>query len=607
MSFDIEKIMKGTKANPESTGFIIRDKMLNDADPKLVEKMKKSINEQFGNVSAYTPNWNVISEEEFKNKTLNVFHSVANALRNTLGPFGSTTIIEKYGEMHITKDGWQVLKSIHFDNSIENNILMMLLRISQQVVLKVGDGSTSSVIAANAILNRLNASEKLKTIRPRDLMTELTKCVNKVSSELLKNATPINKETYNEIYKIAYIATNGDHEISSMIKDIYIKTNNPAIEFVESKTDKTEYEVIDGYRGNITYIDGIFATDDSMNCVVKKPMFLMFDYKIDMETLPMIQAALGKSVDADRRLIVVAPAYDQRLLEWIKIQTTTEMRANHGMSYAVYTRVSLVNNVAQSLYNDFAVMTGGEIIREQFIENETILADIPTMYMGECDYATIGAKTTFISGFYNRNEEMYKKVYNDAVAQYKSTEEDYMNRGLIDTRLNEMKQRVSKLTGSAGIIRVGGYTTLEKRANFDLVEDAIKACESAYVYGYNIGGSMVIPWTIHNGIYSPSESQTPDIEVEIMNIIYDAFIDVFKTIYANKYKNIDNTDVEEIITTLVTSPTPVAYNIIDESITDDIINSCITDIEILKASISIVSLLISSNQYVSINMTSGNA
>jgi len=600
MSFDLNKLM-GKDKGPESTGFVIQDKMFDDVDPSFVTKMKNEVNKQFGTCKYETPNWNVISEADFKCRILNVFHSVADALRNTLGPYGSTTIIEKYGEMHITKDGWQVLKSIHFDSNIDNNIMMMLLRISQQVVLKVGDGSTSSVIAANAILDKLENSEILKTVRPKELMTKLTKCVDIISNELLKNATQINKETFDEIYQIAYIATNGDHEISSMIKDIYIKTNNPAIEFVESKTDKTECEVVDGYRGNITYIDAIFATDDTMNCNIKKPMFLMFDYKIDMDALPIIQAALGKSVDANRRLVVIAPAYDQRLLEYIKIQTTTEMRSNHGYSYAVYTRVSLVNNMSQTLYNDFAIMTGGEIIREQFTESETLLSDVSSMYMGECEYASIGPKSTFISGFYNRDEEMYRKVVNDANSQYKALEEDYMNRGLVDTKLNEMKQRVSKLTGSAGIIRVGGYSTLEKKANYDLVEDAIKACESAYNYGYNIGGSMIIPWTIHN---TDIMTGLDDVEKEIIVLIHDAFKDVFKTIYANKYKDIENTTVEEIITTIVTSPVPMAYDIITGTMTPEIINSCITDIEILKASISIVSLLISSNQYISINVTS---
>ena len=103
-------------------------------------------------------NWNVISEEEFKTRIRDVFERVADSLSKTLGPYGSTTIIEKYGEMHITKDGWQVLKNIRFDNAIDNNILMMLTRISAQVVIKVGDGSTSSIIAANEI-DMKNAKE----------------------------------------------------------------------------------------------------------------------------------------------------------------------------------------------------------------------------------------------------------------------------------------------------------------------------------------------------------------------------------------------------------------------------------------------------------------
>ena len=251
----------------------------------------------------------------------------------------------------------------------------------------------------------------------------------------------------------------------------------------------------------------------------------------------------------------------------------------------------------QTLYNDFAIMTGGEIIRESFLDSPTLKDDIPTVYIGEAGHATIGQKSTFIKDFYNRNEEMYKKIMMDATAQYKLTEEDYMNRGLVDTKLHDMKQRISKLSGCTGIIRVGGYSTLEKRANFDLVEDAVKACESAFIYGYNTGGSMIIPWHIRN-----NGDEKSQIDYAIDSVVYDAFVDVFKTIYKNKYNDIKDTEIDNIVDELVSAYEPVAFDLITENYTKDVINSCITDIEILKASMSIIALLISSNQYISINV-----
>ena len=99
--------------------------------------------------------WNVVSEGEFKNKTVTVFERVASALAKTLGPYGSTTIIEKFGDLHITKDGWQLLKKIKFGDTTNDAILQLLVNISAQVVIKVGDGSTSSIIASDELLKAI--------------------------------------------------------------------------------------------------------------------------------------------------------------------------------------------------------------------------------------------------------------------------------------------------------------------------------------------------------------------------------------------------------------------------------------------------------------------
>ena len=148
--------------------------------------------------------WNVIEVHEFKNRIANVFNRVSSALQKTLGPFGSNTIIEQFGEMHITKDGWNVLKKITFNNPVENNIMQLLLRIAAQVVIKVGDGTTSSIVAANSMLKILNSDEELKKIRPKDIIDNLTTYVNTICFEILKTSQKISKDNnYEEIYKLA--------------------------------------------------------------------------------------------------------------------------------------------------------------------------------------------------------------------------------------------------------------------------------------------------------------------------------------------------------------------------------------------------------------------
>lgn len=577
---------------------------------KLNEKTGiKRNDEKADNCEVSRVTTNVISETEFKGRVENVFDTVSKILSKTLGPYGSTTIIEKYGEMHITKDGWQVLKNIRFDNMVENNILMLLLRISAQVVIKVGDGSTSSIVAADYLLKELSKYDFINNTRPKDLMEILSLCVNTITEKLYENSTKINKETYDEIYKLAYISTNGDKKISNIIKDIYVKTGNPTIEFVNSKTNKTTYEIIDGYKGNITYIDTIFATNDEGNCVIESPKILMFDHKIDMEnSLPIIGHAVIEAVEAKTRLVVIAPHYDKHLLDYIRQNINIEMRST-GTSTCVYTRASLVNNMSHELYSDFAMLCGAVIITEQ--AEESITKENISDYIGTVTNMTIGDKTTLIRGFVNRNENMYKKTIADATAKYNNMLTENEARGIVDIKLHEAKQRVTKLNCNMGVITVGGNSELEKVSNYDLVEDAVKACESAYNYGYNIGCSLVIPQLItralsdeNNEIFTIiAERYGKERTTSLLNIIRDAFVNVYKRIITNKYNTNTVVDIESIDNILYytfNNGYTKCYDLITESFSDNIINSCETDIEILKASVSIISLLISSNQYITI-------
>lgn len=545
--------------------------------------------------------WNVIDEKTFKEKINNVFTQVSNALTKTLGPYGSTTIIEKYGECHITKDGWQVLKNIKFNDMVSNNILILLLRISAQVVIKVGDGSTSSIVAANSILKELEANESvINTMRPKEFMQTFQKCVNYLVDRIYANAKKVDRNTFDDIYKLAYISTNGDSRISEIMQHIYTNTANPSIEYVKSKTNETSFEIINGYRGNITYIDNIFTTNDDGTCVLSNPVVLMFDHKIDTErALPLISEAAVQAAKENRRVVVVAPNYDKFLLDYIRKNTVIEYKSR-GTSTIVYTRASLINNISHELYNDFAIMCGAQVISEQFIEE--ITPETVSEYFGTVESMVISEKTTFIEGFNNRNENLYAKALSDATDKYQKMLEDNQKRGIVDIKLNEVKQRVTKLYGNMGIIHVGGNSELEKTANYDLVEDAVKACESAYNYGYNIGGSLIIPYIIDNDI---GESFNDD-EYNMFNIIKNAFLNVFRTIICNKYPNENESFYDDIISECISGESLIGYDLITDKYSHDIINSCETDIEILKATASIISLLTSSNQYISIETGSNN-
>ena len=551
----------------------------------------------------FNKKWNVIEEDDFKKALYDVFDDVSKALSKTLGPYGTTTIIEQFGEMHITKDGYQVLKSLSYEDPVLNNILILLFRISAQVVVQVGDGSTSSIIAANELMKAFKESGITTKYRSKEIIDAITKCVNAIVSKLYQDSIKIdpNDDSFDEIKKIATVSTNSYEEIAAMIADIYRKTKNPVIKYLQSKTNDTTYDIIDGYQAKYTYIDSIFATNDDGICKINGAYVVMFDYKIDMESIDIISAAAQKAVQSNERVVVIAPAYDRLLLNHLKQTLTLEFKSR-GTSTCVYCKADLINNMSQIMYNDFAIMCGGSVIREQYNEDAVKPENIED-YIGHVESVDIAPDSILIKGFDKRSDEMYNKLIFDAEFALKKAEADYENKGIVDIGLTDIKTRLTNLKGSMGIIYVGGDTTLAKKATYDLVEDAVKASESAYKYGYNIGGNRAILYAIADILCEDQEdNKLTELEKEIYDCLGCAFSAVFTQIVENKMRNITeaNEYISKAIEEMLETDEHVTYDIVNDKVSKDIINSCRTDIEILRGALSVISLLLTSNQYISI-------
>lgn len=552
--------------------------------------------------------WNVIETEEFRGEARQVFEQVAKALAKSLGPYGANTIIEQYGQMHVTKDGWQILKNLRFDSNRHNNILILLTNICAQVVNKVGDGSTSSIVAANQILKQLESLEPLKAIRPKDIQDRLLKIAGILGKVIVNNATLIDPEqdpTFQDIYRLAMISTNGDSEISEFLRAIYAETMNPAVDFVKSPTNKARYEIIEGYEGPISLLDQVYATDaEHATCDIKNPLILMFDHQVTLHThFPkVIQPAAEIALQNNRRLVIVAPHYDQFMLETMGRMANAELQAR-GTTSIVYTVSAISNNNSRDIYNDFAVMAGATIVSEMVVSDmveEGEKEDRPNIadFIGATEHIKISPKgkfNTLIKGFTNRNEALYQICLNDATAKYKKAEDRNLELNMVGTEVFIMKRRMYKLKGKMGVIYVGGSSNLEKESNFDLVEDAVKACESAFYYGYNLGGNMAVTIAAHEVMLT---EELDSVDQEIIKAITRAFQSVFAQVIRNRDVDATDAEIQEIINSSVDNG--MCFDLINNVNNPNIINPCYTDVEILKAAVSIVGILLTSNQYVAI-------
>lgn len=566
---------------------------------------------------------NVIGEKEYKKRISLVFNDMANTVKSTYGPYGSTTVIEKAGDIMFTKDGHQTLKRIAYRDNVQNALMDLIFKIATQVAIKVGDGTTTATIAADQLLKSINNNKDLNKMRPKEFMDLLNQAIELICSTIQKNAIQINKDgDLEEIYKLAYVSTNGDSNIASMIQTIYKVTGNSTIEYNKSKSSTTTFELVAGYKMKfMTYIDRIFINKDDGTCNVDKPKILLFDHKVEQNYYDkIIKPALDKAVNEGKKLVVIAPYYDKYLLQTIQRTLNLEYRAKQTTS-SIYLRCGLMNNAYNELYGDFAALTGGTIIDEQTAYDiyKDNLEFKPEEFFGEVEEMIVSDHSTFISGFTHKNEAMLKILMDDAISKYNEVMEASTKNSIITDDMISKKQRIAKLKCKMGIINVGGYTELSKAANFDLVEDAVKACESAYLYGYVPGQSIAVQKAITELI------NRDDIDEKLKMLLATislAFIGVFSVLLSNKFKNvkINIDEIIDLVNDCVEENSAIDIEKLEyggpkesnDSIpyktfcnieyNREIINSCMTDIEILKAASSIVGLLTSSNQFITLKV-----
>ena len=597
-------------------------------------------------------NNNVITEEEYRLRINLLFEDVSNTLSKTLGPYGATSVLDKVGDVMLSKDGWQVLKKLAYMDEVQNTLLGLIVKIAHQVVMRVGDGSTTSVVGANQLLKQIDDIAKKTNLRPKQLLDTLEEVVGDICDKIQEIAVPINKEgNLDEIYKLALVSTNGDHNIAEMIRTIYLETGNPAIEFNKSKSNFTTYEVLKGYKLQfMTYIDRIFVNNDNGTCNVKKPIILMFNHKLEQDYFEnIIQPAIKVAINKGKRLVVVAPYYDSFLLQRFARDLSLEFKATKS-STVVYTKASLMDDHRADLFNDFAALCGCTIV------NESTALDIlkgelefkAEDYLGEVEELDIGEQSTFATGFIKKDEGMLEILEKDAISKYQDLHQAAENSSTITEALVNAKQRMSKLKGNMGIINVGGSTELAKLANYDLVEDAVKACESAYLFGVTPGQTIGIQTAISK-LRATEKYNHSEIHLLFLAAVSNAYREVTEIILENKFKehiphyimrrlvdesvdrqaviDIEKTEIEFVELLGADDLSKVDGNIIQRLIhklekilglddvdnfvkpeahirelyfDDSIINSCKTDIEVLRATAGIVGLLLSSNQYVAV-------
>lgn len=409
-------------------------------------------------------------KEEARQKILKGVRILASAVKVTLGPKGRNVVIDKsFGAPQITKDGVTVAKEIELEDKHENMGAQMVKEVASKTADKAGDGTTTATVLAEAIY-----SEGLRNVtagaNPMDLKRGIEKAVKEITTELKKLSKPI--QDRKEIAQVATISANGDASIGEIIAKAMEKVGKDGtITVEEAKGFETTLDVVEGMNFDRGYVSSYFMTNtETQECVFEDAFVLIYDKKISSvkEFIPILQAV----AETGKPLLIIAEDVEGEALATLVVN---KLRA--GLKVCAV-KAPGFGDRRKALLEDIAILIGGELISEETgMKLETVTLEM----LGKIKKAVIGKEDTILVEGSGSKQKIAERI---ALIRRQIAE------STSDYDKEKLQERLAKLAGGIGVIRVGAATEVEMKEIKDRVDDAVHATKAAVEEGIVPGGGI---------------------------------------------------------------------------------------------------------------------
>lgn len=415
---------------------------------------------------------NLIFGEESRAKVLEGVTTIARAVKSTLGPAGRNVVIEKpYASPVITKDGVTVAKEIQLKDQFANIGAQLVKEVSSKTNDIVGDGTTSSVVLAEAIFK-----EGLKNVaagaNPVYLARGIKDAAEVLAEELGEISVPVNSSE--SIKSVATVSANWDYDIGDIIsKAMQEVGTDGTITVEEGNSTDTTLQVTSGMQFDRGYLSPLFLTDDnSTEVVLEDPYILFMDKKLT--TLRSCVNLLQAVQQTQRPLLVIA--------ESVEGEALSTMVINHmrGVLRCCAVMAPGFGDRRKAMLKDMAIMTDGTYFAEELgIDLNSVTPDD----LGTARKVIITKDTTTIidgSGVESDIEDRVAHIRNEiekATSEYDK---------------EKLQERLARLRGGIAVIRVGATTETEMKEKKDRIDDALHAARAAVEEGIVPGGGTAL-------------------------------------------------------------------------------------------------------------------
>jgi len=444
--------------------------------------------------------------DEGQKKLKSGIKKIAGAVKSTLGARGRTVLIESehhVGGITVTKDGVTVAKSINLYDPTENLAVMMMRQAADKTATIAGDGTTTSIVLAEAIID---ASDKY--LKENDNVTEVIRGINDITKRVISKLDKMSKKVNGKrLYDVAAISANNDNDLGKMIGDAFSEVSLVTVE--NSMNSETRVEIINGMRIERGYTSQYFVNDQKkQECVLENPYVLICDHEIN--NISNLEKILAPIVSQGKSLLIIGTLGPNAL-------QTLNVNVYQGKIKACNIIPPSFGYRQKDLLKDLAVALGGTYFSDDTGDDLSIatLSDLgkASKVIVKKDMTVFMHHADFKQDIDNHLEELKSMM---------DQTDDHVDREFI-------RERIANISGGIGVIYVGAQSDIEQKEKRDRIDDAVYAVMAALEEGILPGGGIALLECASEYAFSDD-----DVASQIMS---DALVAPFRQILVNAGKN----------------------------------------------------------------------
>lgn len=411
--------------------------------------------------------------DKARKKIISGVNQLADAVRITLGPKGRNVVIDKkYGAPLITNDGVTIAKEIELKNPFENMGAQLVKEVATKTNDIAGDGTTTATVLAAALIK-----EGYRNITAGANPMALKKGIDRAVKEIVKYLDEVKVDIGNSKEKVAQVATISaqDEEVGKLIADVLEEVGNDGVITVEeSPTMGLEKEVVKGMNFDNGYISAYMVTDPArMEAIYEDAQILVTDRKISsiQELLPLIEKLVQSG---KKELVIIAEDVEGEAL------ATFVLNKLRGVFSVLAVKAPAYGDRRKEMLKDIAALTGAKVVSE---EVGLKLDKIDLGDLGEARKVISDKDKTIIVEGKGNKADVEARLSEIKVLMDKTTS---------DFDKEKLTERMAKLAGGVGVIKVGAATETELKEKKHRIEDAVSATKAAVSEGIVPGGGVAL-------------------------------------------------------------------------------------------------------------------